>query len=353
MRTWIWTAAAATLGLLAFAMATEERKGLAPYRYPLPQRTDEDDGAAALEERISRNPEGLDLAALARAYLKRARQTGKRRWIEEAEAAARRSLDVLPVSNPGAVLALAQAAQMTHDFAGSIRLCNRVLEERSRDAGALSLKATALLGLGDLDGALLTADALVRRLPLSEHVALRAVVRSAREEDREALRDFRKALAVEEPGDPEGSAWMRSMWARHALRRGRTGDAEDLLREALRIRPLLPLALGLLGDLELGRGRLEEADRAYGDAFRASGDPVFLARRARANPRAAGELRAAAERAMRESSDHPLALAGLLLDKGGGDAVKEALAIVEAKARVRQNAETLETLARARAAARR
>ena len=353
MKSWMWNAAAvALLAALAVALGGDGQCPVAPYRYPLTQRTGTDDEIAALEERIARSPEGLDLAALSRACLRQARQTGKRRWIDQAEAAARRSLEILPVSNAGALLALAHAAQMTHDFAGSIALCDRVLEARPRDAGALSLKATAQLGLGELDDAIRTADALVDRLPISEHLALRAVVRSARGEEREALLDFRKALAVEEPGDPEGSAWLRAMWARQALRRGRRNEADDLLREALRIRPFLPLALGLQGDLELDRGRLDEADGAYADAYRASGDPVFLARRARANPAAADELRAAAEKAMRESGDHPLALARLLLDRGTPDAVKEALTLAESESRVRRNAETLETLARARAAVR-
>jgi tetratricopeptide (TPR) repeat protein len=354
MKSWIWNAAAvAMLAALAFAFGSEDRNRVAPYRFPLNQRIDSDDHVAVLEERVTRLPEGLDLAALSRAYLKQARQTGKRRWIDQAEAAARRSLEVLPVSNAGAALALAQAAQMKHDFAGSIERCDAVLRERPRDPGALALKTTAQLGLGDLDGAIRTADALIHRLPLSEHFALRAVVRSARGEEREAVLDFRKAVVLEEPGDPEGSAWLRSMWARLSLRRGRPDEAEDLLSEALRIRPLFPLALGLLGDLHLDQGRLDEADRAYADAYTASGDPVFLARRARANPAAAGALRAAAERAMRESADHPLALANLLLDKGGADAVREALSIAEAEARIRRNVETLETLARARAASRR
>src|SRR5204863_10178923 len=135
-------------------------------------------------------------------------------------------------------------------------------------------------------------------------------VLAARGEEREALHDFRKAWTLEEPGDPEGSAWLRAMWARLALQRGRFEEAADLLREALRIRPFHPLALGLLGDLEPERGHAEAADRAYADAFQASGDPVFLARRARVKNGAAKEdLLAAAEKALREAPGHALQLA--------------------------------------------
>lgn len=327
MKVLLGTAAAIAAAVLLWP--TGER--LAPYRFPVGTRAETSDDVALLEARAS--TEGLDLAALARAYLRRNR-------IDEAEAAARRSLDALPVSNPGAILVLAQAAQMKHDFRGSIALCDQV----PPGPRSLAIKATAQLGLGDLSGAIATADALVDRAPISEHLALRAVILAARGDEREALHDFRKAVTVEEPGDPEGSAWLRSMWARLELRRGRHDRADDLLQEALRIHPASPLALGLLGDLELDRGRRDAAERAYADAYQASGDPVFLARRAFLNR----DLLAPAEKALREAPGHGIQLAQVLLERG---AVAEALSIAEKEARSRRNVETLETLGRALAAA--
>jgi tetratricopeptide (TPR) repeat protein len=332
--------------------ADEPQSRLAPYRFPLDANPEGADGVEFLESRVARTPSGLDLAALARAYLKKARRTGRSRWIDEAEAAARRSLDALPVSNPGAVLALAEAAQMKHEFADSIALCDRVLRDRPHDAGALALKATAQLGLGDGAGALRSADTLVDRAPISEHLALRAVVLSAGGHEREALHDFRRAASLEEPGDPEGSAWLRAMWARLALQRGRTDDAWDLLREALRIHPWCPPALGLLGDLELDLGRLDAADQAFRDAYQVSGDPVFLARRAevmrrRGDPAGAADLSAAAQKALRATPGHRVQLARLLLETGS----PEALSIALDEATRRRNVETLDTLARALVAA--
>lgn len=354
MKLWMWTAGA-TLTVAAIPLlwpAGGATSRLAPYRFALDAKPDGADDTAFLEARVARAPEGLDLAALARAYLRKARTTGQGRWIDQAEAAARRSLDALPVSNPGATLALAQAAQMRHDFAGSIALCDQVLRDRPRDARALALKATAQLGIGDVPGAVRTADALVDRAPISEHLALRAAVLAASGNEREAIQDFRKAAALEEPGDPEGSAWFRALWARLALQRGRTDDADDLLREALRIHPWSSPALGQLGDLELDRGRLDAADRAFREAFRVSGDAAFLARRAdvkrrQGDPGAAAELRTAADRALRASPGHRVALARLLLESNPA----EALAIAEEEATRRRNVETLEILARARLAA--
>lgn len=346
--------AVAVLALAAIPLlwsADEPKSRLAPYRFRLESKPAGDE-VAPLEERVARTSEGLDLAALSRAYLLRARRTGQSRWIDAAESAARRSLDALPVSNSGATLALAQAAQMKHDFAGSVAICDRILRDRPRDSRALSLRATAQLGLGDVPEALRSADALVDRAPISENLALRAVILAAGGHEREAIFDFSRAVAVEEPGDAEGSAWLRAMWARLALQRGRRDDAEDLLREALRIQPWSSPALGLLGDLELDRNHLDAADRAYGDAFQAAGDPLFLARRSEVKRRkgdvaAAKELRDAAERALRASPGHRIALARLLLDQGS----PEALAIAEDEATRRRNVDTLDTLARALLAA--
>jgi len=349
---WVWNLIAVLgVGAALWARTAEPAARLAPYRFTIPSRSEEEAALVFLRDRVAKTSEGLDLAALASALLGQAKRSGQSRWIVEAEGAARRSLEILPVCNPGATLALAQAAQMKHAFADSIVLCDSVLRERPRDARALSLRATAQLGLGRLDAAVASADALVDRLPTSPHLALRAVVLWARGEEAEAIHDFRKACAVEEAGDADGSAWLRSMWARLELLRGRGGNAEDLLLEALRIRPGLPLALGLYGDVAADHGDTESADRRYAEAYQASGDPVYLMKRARMRPAAAGELRSAAEKALREAPGHRIQLAQVLLDRGGAAAAAEALEIAESEALRRRNAETLDTLARARSEA--
>jgi tetratricopeptide (TPR) repeat protein len=355
MKRWIWNSAAlVTVLVLGIALpklvAGEPRSRVAAYRFQV--TSDSGSDLKFLQDRVARGPEGIDLAGLAGAYLKKAKETGQPRWIDEAEKTARRSLEILPVSNPGAIVALARAAQMKHDFDGSIRLCNQVLRERPQDSGAWALKATALLGIGRLEEALVAVDTLVDRVPLSENLALRAVILAARGEEREAVHDFKKAWSVEEPGDPEGSAWLRAMWARLSFQRGRWEEAQDLLEEALRIRPFHGLALGLLGDLERERGDLEAADRHYASAYQATSDPVFLLRRARVRQGpVALEFRDAAIKALREAPGHRIQLARALLDDGTPQSVAEALAIAEEQARSRRNVETLEVLARARLAA--
>jgi tetratricopeptide (TPR) repeat protein len=228
MKRWIpLLGAAAAIALLPELGATSPAPSrLAPYRFSIaPAAAAEID---FLKARVDRDPLGaLDRAALAGALLGQ----GK---IEEAEALAREA----EASRPGTGrLVLGRVALARHDFHEALRLAEG------------PLLVTARLGLGDLIGASKAADALVDARPTWEHLALRALVLSARGRTREAEEDWRQAVAVEEPGDPDGSAWMRAMWARHLLSRGRRDDAEDLVREALRVRPGHPAALGVRADL--------------------------------------------------------------------------------------------------------
>jgi hypothetical protein len=72
---------------------------------------------AFLQTRISSAPDrGLDLAALAGAYLRMARATGDLSWYLLAEQAARRALANLPFRNTGAVLILARQARIHFEY---------------------------------------------------------------------------------------------------------------------------------------------------------------------------------------------------------------------------------------------
>src|SRR5581483_6904873 len=78
-------------------------------------------------------------------------------------------------------------------------------------------------------------------------------------------------------------------------------------------------------------------------------DPVFLARRAALHSgAAAGELRSAAVKALREVPGHRIQLARVLLEEGSAASTSEALALAEEEARTRRNQETLTVLAQAR-----
>ncbi|WP_404784993.1 tetratricopeptide repeat protein [Altericista sp. CCNU0014] len=343
----------------------------APYRYRFARTSlDSATGSAAVEQeiafyqkRVARNPtDGLDLASLASAYLKMARLTGISSWYLLAEQSARRSLTNLPFNNPGAALALARIAEAKHDFAGAIRLADGVLRSQPNHEEALAQKVTANLAMGNVKEASQIAEALVNRIPTTGTLTLQALVKTTQGKDRDAIQDFRQALAAEEAGDAPSSAHTRTLLGRLYFQRGDSRKAAQLYREALRILPHYPLALVHLAQLETRLGNYSAAERHYSEVLATSQDStarVFdrIVLRGRAQLRelqgdrsGARELQNQAEAQLRQDLDrsnfgHRRELAHLLLERDlPGDAA-EALSLMQAEVRLRKDPETLGTFA--------
>ena len=313
---------------------------------------------AFLQARIISTPDrGLDLAALAGAYLRMARATGDLSWYLLAEQAARRSLANLPFRNTGAVLILARVAEARHDFPGAIRLANKAGGQEE----GLAIKVSSYLAMGRVDLAARVADRLVAQSPTLGSYTLRSLVRLARGQDDGATADLQRALAAEEPGETGASALARTYLGRLHYRRGRLDLAESLYHEALRILPQHPLALLSLAELELRRGRFRVAEQHFSQVVTISEaspnvyDHAVLRGLARVHE--LQEDREGAQRLWREAErrlrrdvttgafGHRRELARLLLERGRPENVPEALSLMQAEIRIRQDAETMDILA--------
>jgi tetratricopeptide (TPR) repeat protein len=316
---------------------------------------DLDGDLAALEARVRMPPPSpMDLAGLADLYLRRARLTGDPKDHDAAEAAARRSLELLPSPN-GAVLVLAELANARHDFRRAIELARRHASGRSR--GALMVLATAHLALGEHAEASAAAEGLVDGLPDAAAYLMRALVMEAQGRDAEAAFDFQRAAAADEPGDVEEPARLRALWARFLLRRGELAGARLVLDEALRIAPGHPLALAQEGELLLRTGLAKDAGARFEQAFAASRQTRYLIDQARAQELAgdrpgADRLRAQVEKLVRpELGDggvgHRLELAEVLIDRGAPADLDEAAALGREEVARRPSAEARFQLARA------
>jgi len=334
------------------------------YRYPF-ERTTRGRATEVLEQeiafyqkRIQRDAEGgLDLASLAGVYLKKARLTGQTHWYLLAEHAARRSIANLPFYNDGAVLALAKVAEARHDFEEAIRLARSVAAREE----AFAIITSASLAMGRLNDAASAADTLVARAPTLSSYGLRALVHLARGRDVKADADFRRALAAEQPGEQGSSAWVRTLMGRSSMRRGRVTDARELLAEALRILPQYAPALIHLAELETKLGRYVEAEQMYwkvlavspGASYPLVYDHVAMQGLARARALQgdrdpAEALWSKAEMMIRghlNAFGHRRELARLLLERGRGADVAEALSLMQMEVRLRRDAETLDIFA--------
>ncbi len=326
---------------------------LAPYQLVIPENVDPEPEIAFYRQRISQNPDGfLDLVSLADVYVRRAKATGEAGWYLLAEQAARRSLANYS-NNPGALLVLARVAIARHDFNQALKLTRQAEQLKPGDLGAQSSLVTIQLGLGDPAAARLAAEQLVKRAPGLDAYTQRALVSVAQGQDQLAIQDLRHGIGLEMSGQMDASAQARAWLGRLYARTGEPDTAESLYTEALRIRPRHAVTLGLLADLDLRKNRLGDAERNYREAFDASQAPVYLIGRARAL-QAQNKLTEAhtlwqeAEKTLRREVSasefgHRRDLARLLLERSKNP--HEALTLMRAEIKQRQDAETLNVLA--------
>ena len=351
------------------AAAAARAPALAPdpqlvrYRHPLgaggdaaaAAAPDLDAGIAALEARVrGPSPSPLDLGELADLHLRRAKLFGEPEDFAAAEAAAKRSLELLPSPN-GAVLVLAGLASNRHDFGRAIELARQHRQGHSR--GALTVIATAQLALGELAAANAAAEELVDLERDSAAYLMRALVMQAQGRDEEAAFDFARAAAADEPGDVQEPARLRALWGRFLIRRGELFGARLVIGEALRIAPGHPLALAQEGELLLRSGRAKDAAARFEQAFAASRQVRYLIDQARAAELAgdrggADQLRAQVEKLVRPELregglGHRLELVEVLIDRGAPADLTEAAALARAEVARRPGAEARFQLARA------
>ncbi|MBD2297248.1 lipopolysaccharide assembly protein LapB [Nostoc sp. FACHB-190] len=320
---------------------------------------------AFYQTKLRQSPDsGLNLTALAQAYLKMAKATGESNWYLLAEQAANRSLSHLPFHNQGAILVLARVAQARHDFAAAIRLSQQVLQSQPTNDHALAILVTSNLATGNLTAARTAADALVNKIPTQGNLTLQALVLVAQGQDQAAIATFKNALATEEPGELGTSAWTRVVFGQFYDKRGQPDLASSLYKEALRIIPRYPLALLHLAELAMRQGNYQQAESLYAQVLPNSqtsstifDHAVFRGRakvlQLQGKATAAQTLLTQAESLLRQenaghtngSFGHRRELARLLLEKNRPQDTAEALSLMQAEIKIRRDAQTLDTLA--------
>ncbi|MBI3660209.1 tetratricopeptide repeat protein [Candidatus Acetothermia bacterium] len=374
-KTWkrFWVAMAVALSVIAIVLvavsfgmrfwAAAQKPSLdEAYRYhferpPVGKTTqDLEREIAFYQERIQRDlTGGLDSAALARAYLKMARASGEIHWYLLAEETAQRSLANLPYNNEGAQLVLARVAEARHDFTAAIH----ILESIPYNDDALAIKVSSYSAMGKIDEADQAAKALIDASPTLLSYALQALVNLAQGKDDEAIRNFERALSVEEPGETASSVWARTLFGRLYAKHGRLELAREFYQEALRILPQYQLAIVNLAELELRFQQYDAAWTHFSQIFViARGNPTIYDHTAlrgmarikllRGDTAGASELWDKAEAVMRrdiKNFGHRRELARLLLERGRPEDLSEALSLMEEEIKIRRDAETLDTYA--------
>jgi len=193
------------------------------------------------------------------------------------------------------------------------------------------------------------ADSLAEQYLSLGSLTLRALTHAAQGQDPQALEDFQRAIAAEEPTDTAGSAQTRVFLGRFYAQRGDYKTAQGLYREALEIVPDYPLVHLQMAELATIKGQYRTAKYHY----QAVGGPIALhglARLQALQGRPADEAWDSAEQELRRTIagnafGHRCDLAHLLLERGDPADREEAVALMEAESAQRRDAQTLDLLA--------
>ncbi|MBE9031564.1 tetratricopeptide repeat protein [filamentous cyanobacterium LEGE 11480] len=345
-----------------------------PFRLDLPGNRDRLKQIQAelsfYKDRVQQAPtSGLNLSALAGTYWKMGKATGEVSWYLLAEKTAQRSLSSLPFDNAGAKLTLAKIAQAQHNFKQTNKITQQILTEQPGNEEAQAILVTSHLATGNLIEADRLVTQLVKSTPTLPTLTLQALVQDARGEA-STSQTFEAAIAAEEPGEIGSSAFARVMYGRHYARQGKLQKAESLYQAALEILPNYPLALVQLASLKIRQGKYEAAEQAYNQIVAYSRqeatvfDHVILRGKARIKQlqgQAFTPLLQKAETLLRQETNtghdatsleqgsfgHRRELALLLLDRNQPQTNAEALKLMQAEVKVRQDAQTLSALAQA------
>jgi tetratricopeptide (TPR) repeat protein len=370
---WLWMGAALGIGIsiAAYTVFSAPRNNSAwQYRFARPEvgkiTKNIQQEIAFYKQRIQQQPTaGLERASLAQAYLKMARATGESSWYLLAQQTAQESLAQLPFNNYGATIVLAKIATAKHDFPQSLAL----LKQLPPQAEALALSTTNYLAIGDVRTARKHADTLVQRMPTLNNFTLSALVAVAEGRDTAAVKDFRSAITAEEPDEAGSSAWVRTLLGRLYYKRGQLQQAEELYESALEILPKYPPALLNMAELSVRRWQANPKQTYYRQQAIESYDRFFLTNRQtptvydhialrglarvqrlqgdtdKAN--ATWEQAVARLRSDLTGFGHRRELAQLLLERGQSQDRTEALILMQAEIKLRQDPETWDTLAAA------
>jgi tetratricopeptide (TPR) repeat protein len=215
-----------------------------------------------LQERVKQQPDSPKLnAALGRAYLQRARESGDPSFYTKADALFDRALAKDPQSME-AVLGKATLSMGRHDFRGARALAESAIAAHPDVVAAYGVLTDALVELGEYDAAVKTLDQMVHRKPNLSSYSRVSYVRDLMGDTDGAIQAMRLAV---ESGSPyaENTAWCMVQLGNLYLNSGKFADAEGKYQLALQRFPEYAHALAGLARLAVARRDWKNAERYY------------------------------------------------------------------------------------------
>jgi tetratricopeptide (TPR) repeat protein len=217
-------------------------------------------GALSVIEREPSGAKGYNL--LAAAYMQKARESGDFSLNAKAEEALARAEQ----SEPGGYDALKLRAKLLltfHRFGEALEAARRAQARNPRDHDNYGALTDALVELGDYDGAVASAQAMVDLRPDTASYSRVSYLRELHGDSKGAVEAMRMAVTSASPKDPEGIAWCRVHLGDSLARDGRAAEAEREYDHALFVFPDYHLALAAKARARLAAGDVDAAEGFY------------------------------------------------------------------------------------------
>lgn len=214
------------------------------------------DGEIAAQQAALRGPAAGDAdawAALARTFVRKARQASDPRYYGQAQDAAERALRLTP-GHAGATQVRLVVLQNQHRFAEAQTLATTRVAQAPRDAIAWGALGDSALELGDYDAAMAAYQAMIDIKPDLRSYSRGAWMRFLTGDSDGAVDLMRQAIDAGTPREPESRAYCRVQLADLHFARGEYDAAAAVLDLALRDLPGYAAAHAARGRLRLHAG---------------------------------------------------------------------------------------------------
>jgi len=219
-----------------------------------------DQAIQLFESKVAKNPDDfMSHRYLGRLYERKAKESGAISHYEKAEAALKRSLQLLPDA-PRTEADLAAILCARHKFAEALALARKINRQNPRDIDALATLSDALLELGQYA----EAEGSLRRLhelsPIPPVIARVAAFSELKGDTEEAIKLMQRAADLaEKSGGAEAAAWYRGRLGDFAYNAGR-------LDVATRHYKSVPQGVDAYHDSTFGLARVKAARKQYQEA---------------------------------------------------------------------------------------
>ena len=245
----------------------------------LAQLTRTDSQIAYYQQLIKRNPRnGKAFYGLGDALIRKARETGYPSYLNRAEEALKKSLDINP-NNAGAMRHLAYVFYSRHEFEPAAVHARKAIEMDSTDGDSYGILGDALMETGEYEKA---EDAYRKMMQLEESLysySRRAGLKGVRGDSDGAMADLERAVAAGKAAKQpaESIAWAEWQLGSDHFTLGNLAKAEAFYRQSLATYPNYFRALAGMAQVRAAQKRYDEAIDLYRKAIAILPMPEYIA----------------------------------------------------------------------------